>query len=120
MMARLPAPDHRPCIWVAGPGWANGDRVTKRLRQISQLYFAAAALEVGDRVAFLAEAGADDDVRQEVECLLANETSADAFFGPPAIVMAAETLGNRPLTTVEDGCRLHQPHRLTRRRPRDI
>ncbi len=77
--------------------------MTKRLRQISQLYFAAAALEVGDRAAFLAEAGADDDVRHEVERLLANETSADAFFGPPAIVMAAETLGNRPLTTVEDG-----------------
>ena len=65
-----------------------------RWRQISHLYHAAMACE-GDRAAFLEEACAGDEaLRRGVESLLAQPASADAFLAEPAVVMAAQLLGD--------------------------
>ena len=67
---------------------------TERWQQISQLY--GAALEHGDDCgAFLKHACADDEeLRLDVEALLAQQVSASGFLGQPALVMAAHVVSD--------------------------
>ncbi len=56
-----------------------------RLQQIEALYHAALARPAAERDGFLTEqCGADDELRREVESLLAHADPADEFLEPPA------------------------------------
>jgi serine/threonine protein kinase/tetratricopeptide (TPR) repeat protein len=62
----------------------------ERWHRVEQLYHATLARDADSRAAFLAEACAGDEgLRLEVESLLAQPASAEAFLGEPAVVMAA-------------------------------
>jgi serine/threonine protein kinase len=70
-----------------------------RWRQVEDLCHAALARRVEDRRSFLADAcGPDDALLHEVESLLEQESSADAFMSVPAVSLAAST-GHDRLTT---------------------
>jgi hypothetical protein len=57
------------------------------------LYHAALEREEGQRAAFLREAcGSDEDLRREVESLLAEEEGGDRFLEAPALEVAARAL----------------------------
>ena len=61
-----------------------------RWAEVSQLYHAALAQDANERRPFLAHAcGGDDALRRDVESLLAQPASAEAFLAEPAVVMAA-------------------------------
>ena len=61
-----------------------------RWADVSQLYHAALAQDAHERGRFLAHAcGGDDALRRDVESLLAQPASAEAFLAEPAVVMAA-------------------------------
>jgi len=63
---------------------------SERLRQIEQLYHRALEQEADSRTAFVAEAcGDDEELRQEVESLLA-ESRDDAFLETPIVQAAAK------------------------------
>ena len=65
----------------------------ERWRQIGRLYDAALEREPGQRTAFLKEACAsDEDLRREVESLLAHEDGGDRFLEAPALEVAARAL----------------------------
>jgi serine/threonine protein kinase/Flp pilus assembly protein TadD len=62
----------------------------ERWRHVEELYHAALARDAPDRAQFLEDACAGDDaVRSDVESLLAQPASAEAFLGEPAVVVAA-------------------------------
>src|SRR5882672_1294975 len=62
----------------------------ERWRRVEELYHAALARDAHDRALFLGDACAGDDaLRRDVESLLAQPASAEAFLGEPAVVMAA-------------------------------
>jgi serine/threonine protein kinase/Tol biopolymer transport system component len=66
-----------------------------RWQQISQLYHAALTRGGGDRAAFLAEAcGGDEPLRREVESLLAQPASAQAFLDGEALAGAAQMVSD--------------------------
>ncbi len=68
----------------------------ERWRQIERLYHAALELEGSGRAAFLKGAcGADDDLRREVESLLASDAAAGSFLESPAIAVAGRALAGR-------------------------
>jgi serine/threonine protein kinase len=63
-----------------------GADVTERLQRVEALYHAALARPAGERERFLAEqCGADNDLRREVESLLAHADPADEFLEEPAL-----------------------------------
>ena len=67
--------------------------VTKRERWelVSELYHAALEREEAQRGAYLAAACAgDEELRREVESLLAQEGKAQSFLEKPAVVLARE------------------------------
>src|SRR2546430_13513350 len=65
----------------------------ERWRRVEKLYHAALAREAGDRELFLANACAGDDaLRRDVESLLTQPASAEAFLGEPAGIMAARLM----------------------------
>jgi eukaryotic-like serine/threonine-protein kinase len=67
----------------------------ERHQQIGQLYHAVLELAPTQRVAFLAQACADDEaLRREVESLLALHAEAGDFFAAPALEHAAKTLAD--------------------------
>src|SRR5579859_1598500 len=67
----------------------------ERWRQIEDLYHAALELEASARAAFLERAcGGDDDLRREVESLLASDAAAGSFIESPAMEIAARALAN--------------------------
>jgi eukaryotic-like serine/threonine-protein kinase len=69
----------------------------ERYQRIGQLFHEALELEPGQRPAFLAQACADDeDLRQEVESLLASNEQAAAFIAAPAFAVAAQELAEAP------------------------
>jgi serine/threonine-protein kinase len=69
----------------------------ERYQQIGQLFHEALDLEPDQRAAFLAQACADDeDLRQEVESLLASNEQAAAFIAAPALAVAARELAEAP------------------------
>src|ERR1700730_2253924 len=62
----------------------------ERWRRVEELYHATLACDARDRALFLGDACAGDDaLRRDVESLLAQPASAEAFLGEPAVVMAA-------------------------------
>ena len=62
----------------------------ERWPQIEQLYLAALEREPRERTDFLAQACAgDDELRREVESLLACQKEAEDFIESPAVAMAA-------------------------------
>jgi len=70
---------------------------TERWQRISQLYHAALARE-GDCAAFLKQACADDEeLRLDVESLLAQPASAEAFLTQSALVMGANVVSDPAL-----------------------
>ena len=67
----------------------------ERYRQIGELYHAALELDRGERAAFLARACAhDEELRGEVESLLASHEQASGFLASPALGVAAAMLAN--------------------------
>jgi len=67
----------------------------ERWRKIEELYHAALAVEGSARAAFLERAcGGDDDLRREVESLLASDAAAGSFIESPAMEVAAKALAN--------------------------
>src|SRR5262245_48926120 len=66
---------------------------SERWRQIESLYYAALEREAIEREAFLAEACAgDEDLRLEVESLLAVHEQSESFLANPALEVAAQAL----------------------------
>src|SRR5579863_9018156 len=58
----------------------------ERWRQVEQLYHAALDRQPGERTVFLAEAcNGDEDLRREVESLLASEQSPNSVLDHPAL-----------------------------------
>ena len=71
-------------------------RPSGRWQQISQLYHAALARDTSERAAFLEDACAGDGALQrEVESLLADQQTADAFLAATALDAAAELMDER-------------------------
>ncbi|HME00902.1 MAG TPA: protein kinase [Terriglobia bacterium] len=67
----------------------------ERYRQIGRLYHAALEREPGQRSAFLKEACVgDEDLRREVESLLAQDDGSDGFLEAPALEVAARALAH--------------------------
>jgi serine/threonine protein kinase/Tfp pilus assembly protein PilF len=67
----------------------------ERWKKVEQLYHAVLEREPGQRAAFLDEAcGRDDDLRREVESLLAYERSAERFIESQALDAAAQGLAD--------------------------
>ncbi len=65
----------------------------ERWEHVKRLYHAAVELESGQRMAFLGEACAgDDDLRREVESLLAAHEDAGSFLQAPAVEVAAREI----------------------------
>jgi eukaryotic-like serine/threonine-protein kinase len=80
--------------------------MTERWAHVEQLYHAAHARPEDERAAFLADACVGDEgLRREVESLLAQPASADAFLSEPALVMAAQ-LVNDPGKSMLTGHRI--------------
>jgi hypothetical protein len=69
----------------------------ERWKKIEQLCHAALEREVSQRGAFLAQAcRGDEELRREVESLLAQEKPAEGFLESPALEVAAAALGKMP------------------------
>jgi tetratricopeptide (TPR) repeat protein/predicted Ser/Thr protein kinase len=67
----------------------------ERWRRVEELYRAALSRDAHDRARFLGDACAGDDALQgDVESLLAQPASAEAFLGEPAVVMAARLVSS--------------------------
>lgn len=67
----------------------------ERWREIERLYHAALEVEGGGRAAFLERAcGGDNDLRREVESLLASDAAAGSFIEAPAMEVAAQAMAN--------------------------
>ena len=76
----------------------------ERWQQVEQLYHAALERGAGERAAFLAAACAgDEELRREVESLLAYEDQAEHFIESPALEVAAKTIARKEGATVVAG-----------------
>ena len=74
----------------------------ERWQEIGRLYHAALEREEGQRPAFLEEACAgDEDLRREVESLLAQEDAGDGFLEAPALEVAARALAQDRAVTAD-------------------
>jgi len=68
----------------------------ERYQQIGDLYHAALEIDAAERAAFLErECAADEDLRREVESLIASHEQSADFIATPAISVAAELLAAR-------------------------
>jgi serine/threonine protein kinase len=66
---------------------------SERWRRIESLYYTALERDVTERAAFLVEACAgDDELRHEVESLLAVHEEAEGFMATPALEVAAQVI----------------------------
>jgi serine/threonine-protein kinase len=68
----------------------------ERYRQVGELYHAALELTPGEQAAFLDGACGDEELRREVESLLAAHEQAGHFMAAPALEIAAKRLGEEP------------------------
>jgi serine/threonine-protein kinase len=72
-----------------------------RWRQIQDLFAEARAHRSGERAAFLEKACAgDNDLRQEVEWMLAHQDEAERFIPKPALDAAAAALAADRVATL--------------------
>ncbi len=70
---------------------------SERWRRIEELCEGALRLEPGERATYLAaECGPDEDLRREVEALLAHEGSAEGFLAAPVDAVAARVFAAPP------------------------
>lgn len=68
----------------------------ERWQQINQLYQSALELEASRRTEFLNQASAgDEELRQEVESLLASHEQAKSFIEAPALEVAAQVIAEK-------------------------
>src|ERR1700730_17210941 len=82
----------------------------ERWRRVEELYHATLACDARDRALFLGDACAGDDaLRRDVESLLAQPASAEAFLGEPAVVMAAHLVSG-PAPSIPVGHRIGGDH----------
>lgn len=66
-----------------------------RWRKIEDLFHKASARPANERAAFLADAcGDDEDLRRQIESLLATRATADGLFAEPALAFAARAVGD--------------------------
>ena len=80
----------------------------ERWRQIENLCHATMALQSEDRAAFLTQACAgDDDLRREVESLIAQEPRAAGFMSVPAVALSGPD-GARRLLASRGGLIVHE------------
>ena len=67
--------------------------ISDRAHDVERICQAALELRPAERSAFVADAcGADEDLRREVESLLAQDAAADRFIETPALQMVAKHL----------------------------
>src|SRR5262245_8207171 len=65
----------------------------ERWRQIEKLYYGARKCDASRRAAFLDQSCAgDEELRREVESLLASDAEAGAFLATPALKVAADEI----------------------------
>ncbi len=75
----------------------------ERFQKVGDLYDQAMELEPERRDAFLREACADDEeLRREVESLLAAHESAEGFIDQPAVEIAAGLFANQTSSSIEE------------------
>src|SRR2546422_10862726 len=75
----------------------------QRFQQISQIYHATLEREPEQRAAFLQKScGEDQNLRHEVESLLASEKSAEAFFSSKGIREKPKRVGGKPSQSLVD------------------
>ena len=74
----------------------------ERWRKVEQIYHSSLEREASQRAAFLKEVcGGDEELRREVESLLAQQTEAENFIEAPALEVAAKGVaGNSDQVTV--------------------
>src|SRR5215207_7687028 len=78
--------------------------MNKRWQQVERLYHAALERGAEGRAAFLAEACAgDEELRREVESLLAYEDEAENFIESPALEVAAQMMAGGQVAAVAAG-----------------
>jgi serine/threonine protein kinase/Tfp pilus assembly protein PilF len=81
----------------------------KRWEQIEQLYHSTREKDLKEREAFLANAtGGDEELRREVESLLAYEDRAAQFIESPAVEVAARMMAEHVRTKVVSGQMIKQ------------
>src|SRR5262245_575124 len=69
----------------------------ERFQKVGELYDRATELELDQREAYLtAVCGGDEELRREVESLLAAHDSAVGFIDQPAVEIAAPLIANHP------------------------
>ena len=81
----------------------------KRWEQIEQLYHSALEKDLKERKAFLANAtGGDEELRREVESLLAYEDRAAQFIESPAVEVAARMMAENVNAKMMSGQKIKQ------------
>jgi len=79
-----------------------------RYRQLGQLFHAALELESGERAAFLEGAcGDDQELRREVESLIAAHQQAGNYFASPALKVAAGLIADQEAQSLAGKCISH-------------
>ncbi|HEX6729294.1 MAG TPA: protein kinase [Pyrinomonadaceae bacterium] len=87
----------------------------ERWQQVEQLYHATLEKSVEERNSFLAEASqGDEDLRREVESLLAYQEQAENFIESPAVEVAARMIAEQQRPGVVPGQTINQ-YRITSR-----
>lgn len=86
----------------------------ERFRQVEQLYYRALELSAAERAAFLTQAcGADEELRHEVESLLAAHDEAGSFIAGNAVEDHAEKLAAPKQVSSEEDATAMLPNPLT-------
>ena len=87
----------------------------ERWQQVANLYHAAHERNAGERTSFLREScGGDEELRREVESLLAYEDQAENFIESPALEVAARMIAERQDQTVSAGQMINQYQIISR------
>src|SRR5262245_42742747 len=80
----------------AGVGCRERDMTPERWKEVESLYLDSIALEPDQRQRFLADACADEEIRREVESLLAHRASGLTFLERRGVDVAAEIVTQNP------------------------
>ena len=93
----------------------------ERFQQVEQLYYRALELTSAERAGFLTEAcGADDELRREVESLLAAHDEAGSFIAGNAVEEHAERISSPKQVSSEEEATAMLPNPLTESAQRKI
>jgi hypothetical protein len=85
----------------------------ERLQQIEDLYHSALEQDPAERAAFIDEAcNGDEELRHEVETLLASEAEAEAFIQEPLLQVAARLIADNYIKRFASGGRGQKQWRL--------